>query len=131
MNPATYGSNGRFRRRKCQKIAKRVTGLLAASCAVAQIGKLSVEKRANIENTISRFMAASRAPGISVAVVQDGEFVWSAGFGMADLENSVPATSQTFYGGTHHFVDLSKSAPTRPARPEFFVTEWPLSSWDS
>jgi CubicO group peptidase (beta-lactamase class C family) len=42
-------------------------------------------------------MAASKAPGISAAVVQDGEFVWSTGFGMADLENSVPATSQTLY----------------------------------
>jgi serine beta-lactamase-like protein LACTB len=38
-----------------------------------------------------------KVPGISAAVVQDGEFVWSAGFGMADLENSVPATSQTLY----------------------------------
>ena len=42
-------------------------------------------------------MAARKAPGISAAVVQDGEFVWSAGFGMADLENSVRATSQTLY----------------------------------
>jgi len=42
-------------------------------------------------------MEASKAPGISAAVVQNGEFVWSGGFGMADLENSVPATSQTLY----------------------------------
>ena len=37
-------------------------------------------------------MVDSKAPGVSASVVQDGEFVWSAGFGMADLENSVPAT---------------------------------------
>ena len=43
------------------------------------------------------FMAASNAPGVSVAVVQNGEFVWSGGFGMADLENSVPATADTLY----------------------------------
>ena len=67
------------------------------SRAVAQTGKLPSEKQAKIENTISKFMADSKAPGISAAVVQDGEFVWSAGFGMADLENSVPATSQTLY----------------------------------
>ena len=42
-------------------------------------------------------MEASKAPGISAAVVQNGEFVWSAGFGMADLEGSVPATSKTLY----------------------------------
>ena len=71
--------------------------LLAASCAVAQTGKLSAEKQAKIESAISKFVAASKTPGISAAVVQDGEFVWSAGFGMADLENSVPATSETLY----------------------------------
>ena len=42
-------------------------------------------------------MAANSVPGVSVAVVQDGELVWSAGFGMADLENFVPATSFTLF----------------------------------
>ena len=86
---------------KHQKIATTLVPLLvyllAASSAVAQTGKLSTETQAKIESAISRFMAESKAPGISAAIVQDGEFVWSAGFGMADLENSVPATSQTLY----------------------------------
>ena len=42
-------------------------------------------------------MAANSVPGISVAVVLDGELVWSQGFGMADLENFVPATSSTLF----------------------------------
>jgi len=42
-------------------------------------------------------MAANNIPGLSVAVVQNGEFVWSGGFGMADLENSVPATVETLF----------------------------------
>lgn len=71
--------------------------LLAASCAVAQTGKLSADKQAKIEGAIYKFVEASKVPGISAAVVQDGNFVWSAGFGMADLENSVPATSETLY----------------------------------
>ena len=71
--------------------------LLAASCAVAQAGSLPAEKLAKIEGAIHKFIAASKVPGISAALVQDGEFVWSAGFGMADLENSVPATSETLY----------------------------------
>lgn len=93
--------SGGLRHQKRQKTATTLVRLLAyllsASCAVAQTGKLSPENQAKIESTISHFMTASKAPGISVAVVQDGEFVWSAGFGMADLENSVPATSQTLY----------------------------------
>ena len=42
-------------------------------------------------------MAANSLPGISVAVVEDGNYEWSSGFGMADLENFVPATSTTLY----------------------------------
>ncbi len=42
-------------------------------------------------------MAANRIPGVSVAVVENNVCEWSAGFGMADLENSVPATSRTLY----------------------------------
>ena len=61
--------------------------LLAASAlpALAQEGKLAPEKQAKIEAAISKFMAAGSAPGISAAVVENGEYVWSAGFGMADL----------------------------------------------
>ena len=96
-------------RRQRQQIATAFLRLLAyplaASCAVAQTGNLSAEKQARIESTISNFRAASKAPGLSAAVVQDGEFVWSAGFGMADLENSVPATSQTLY----RLASISKS----------------------
>src|SRR5216683_2317746 len=99
MNQEVPRNNGRLPNRKRQKIATTLVLLIAhvPVRAAAQTGKLSHEKQAKIENTISTFMASSKAPGISVAVVQDGEFVWSAGFGMADLENSVPATSQTLY----------------------------------
>src|SRR4051794_38110429 len=71
--------------------------LSAVSRTPAQTRKLSGESQARIESAVATFMAATKVPGMSVAVVQDGEFVWSAGFGMADLENSVPATSQTLF----------------------------------
>jgi serine beta-lactamase-like protein LACTB len=63
----------------------------------AQTRSLSADKRAQIEKAASSFMAANSVPGISVAVVQDGELVWSSGFGMADLENFVPATASTLF----------------------------------
>jgi serine beta-lactamase-like protein LACTB, mitochondrial len=63
----------------------------------AQSKNLSAEKRAQVEKAASSFMAANSVPGISVAVVLDGELVWSQGFGMADLENFVPATSFTLF----------------------------------
>lgn len=65
--------------------------------AVAQESKIAPEKKAAMESAIARIMAANHIPGVSVAVVENGEYEWSAGFGMSDLENFVPATAQTLY----------------------------------
>lgn len=59
--------------------------------------KLAPQKRKQIEAAVTRYVSTSRAPGVSVAVVENGAFEWSSGFGVADLENAVPATAQTVY----------------------------------
>jgi CubicO group peptidase (beta-lactamase class C family) len=41
-------------------------------------------------------LASTPMPGFSVAVMKD-DFVWSRGFGFADLENHVPATAESSY----------------------------------
>ena len=79
------------------RVLLTLTLLAAGVLALAQEAKLSEEQRTAIEAAISKFMTANKAPGISVAVVENGQYAWSAGFGMADLENSVPATSATLY----------------------------------
>jgi serine beta-lactamase-like protein LACTB len=71
--------------------------LLVANRAATQTARLAAEKQTRIETAISTFLTETQTPGVSAAVVQDGELVWSAGFGMADLENSVPATANTLY----------------------------------
>jgi CubicO group peptidase (beta-lactamase class C family) len=63
----------------------------------AQIQTLSKEKQSQISQAASDFMAAAHIPGLSVAVVLNGRPAWSAGFGMADLENFVPVTSATLF----------------------------------
>jgi len=71
--------------------------LLLVALSNAQDAKLAPERQKQIESAVARFMEAKSAPGVSVAVVENGAYEWSAGFGMADLENFVPATSQTLY----------------------------------
>src|SRR5262249_14334854 len=71
--------------------------LAVPAIAGAQQKTLSEEKRAAISKAASDFMTSSSAPGVGVAVVLDGEPVWSSGFGLADLENNVPATSATLF----------------------------------
>ena len=58
---------------------------------------LSKEKQSQISQAVSTFMAATGTPGLSVAVVLNGHPTWSSGFGLADLENLVPATSVTLF----------------------------------
>jgi serine beta-lactamase-like protein LACTB, mitochondrial len=123
-------------------LALGVCFLGIASEALAQDGKLSPGKQARLEAAISKFMAASSLPGISAAVVEKGEYVWSAGFGMADLENSVPATSQTLYRLASVSKPLSATgamqlweqgkldldAPVQKYCPEFPEKEAPITT---
>jgi len=41
-------------------------------------------------------LASAHMPGLSVAVMKD-DFVWSHGFGFADVENHIPATAESSY----------------------------------
>ncbi len=108
----------------------------------AQTQGLSANKRAQIEKAASSFMAANSVPGISVAVVQDGELVWSRGFGMADLENFVPATPFTLFrlGSISKpitataILELSErgkldlDAEVQKYCPAFPKKEWPITT---
>ena len=84
-------------RRRATLAILLIVNFLAPTSAVAQAGRLAPGKRAQLETAISRFMAANSIPGVSVAVVENGAVEWTAGFGTADLESSVPATSHTLY----------------------------------
>jgi serine beta-lactamase-like protein LACTB, mitochondrial len=108
----------------------------------AQSKGLAADKRARIEKAASSFMAANSAPGISAAVVQDGELVWSEGFGMADLENFVPATASTLFrlGSISKPITatailqlsergkLNLDADAQKYCPAFPKKEWPITT---
>ncbi len=63
----------------------------------AQQPSLAPEKRSQIEAAVSQFMSTTHVPGLSVAVVENGETEWASGFGFADLENNVPASEHTLF----------------------------------
>jgi len=58
---------------------------------------LAPDKVAQIRKLVRAEMAKRRIPAISVAVGDDYRLVWSEGFGVADLENSVKARADTVY----------------------------------
>jgi len=116
--------------------------ILSAPVARAEQAKLSTERRTQIEDAVSKFMAANSVPGIAVAVVLNGEEVWSEGFGMADLENSVPVTPHTLF----RLGSISKPITATAAMqlweqgkldlevsiqrycPQFPAKEWPITT---
>lgn len=115
---------------------------LAATVLWAQDAKLPDAQRAQLQEAISKFMAANHVPGLSAAVVENGEYIWSEGFGMADVENYVPATSETLY----RLASISKpltatavmqlwekgkldlDAPIQKYCPAFPQKPWPITT---
>src|ERR1700681_183624 len=95
--PANRTSALRWTRTIVPLLLALVWALGTSSVLLSQDQALGVEKRAKIEKAVSAFMTASSVPGVSVAVVQHGQPIWSAGFGMSDLEDFTPATSSTLY----------------------------------
>ena len=70
-------------------------GLLAMT---AMMGSLAGATRAdNVDDYLKGEMARRHIPGMTVAVVRDGKVVKSQGYGLADVELSLPATAETIY----------------------------------
>jgi CubicO group peptidase (beta-lactamase class C family) len=59
--------------------------------------KLPAAKVEKIETAISAWMAQHKAPALSIAIVADNKMSFSKGYGLADVENGVPAKADTAY----------------------------------
>jgi serine beta-lactamase-like protein LACTB, mitochondrial len=108
----------------------------------AQNSKLASEKRTRIEAAVSKFMASTHVPGLSLAVVESGEYEWAQGFGFADLENNVPASEHTLFrlGSISKPLTataalelwergkLDLDAPVQTYCPAFPQKPWPIST---
>jgi serine beta-lactamase-like protein LACTB len=116
--------------------------LAGAASLCAQERGIPAEKRAAIEKAVSSFMSANSVPGIAAAVVLDGEPLWSAGFGMADLEDYTPAASSTLFrlGSISKPITatallqlwergkLDLDAPVQKYCPAFPKKDWPITT---
>ncbi|MEX0675701.1 MAG: serine hydrolase domain-containing protein [Pirellulales bacterium] len=69
--------------------------ILAAPWVAA--AELSAETKAAVDAAVEAFMKKAKAPGLSAAIAVDGEVCYEHGYGLADVENNVPATAETIY----------------------------------
>lgn len=116
--------------------------LCCAGALPAQQKNLAQDRRLAIEKAAAGFMSANSVPGLSAAVVLEGEPRWSAGFGMADLENYSPATSVTLFRLGSISKPISATAvlqlwesgkldldiPVQKYCPAFPQKEWPITT---
>jgi len=51
-----------------------------------------------IEHIVPKYMQDGKMPGFSIAVVKEGETLYSQGFGARDPKRNLPATPDTLYG---------------------------------
>ncbi len=95
-----------------------------------------------IETVIRNVMARDNVPGLSVALVTDGQLRWANGYGLADIENNVPAKAATVY----RLASISKpitatavmqlfergkldlDAPVQKYCPAFPQKQWPVTA---
>ncbi|HMG35838.1 MAG TPA: serine hydrolase domain-containing protein [Blastocatellia bacterium] len=76
----------------------RAGGVLALvlSLSVAIAGQQpAADLGSQIERIVTTTLEKQHTPAMTVAVALDGRMIFSKGFGTADLENGVPATSET------------------------------------
>ena len=71
----------------------------------AQSGALPSEQITKIETAISSFMSQQNIPGLTIAIVRENQIRFQRGYGMAEVENFVPAKALTVY----RIASVSKS----------------------
>ena len=77
--------------------------LLLAVCPQASTQTASAAPAVNA--LVTSFVSDHHVPGLSVAVINRGHVILTHGYGLADVENSVPATADTVY----RIASMSKS----------------------
>ncbi len=123
------------------RISRR--GFLWLALPALALGQTGLERRQvqELERLITAEMARQGIPGMSVAVAVRGRVLWAAGFGLADLENHVPAKATTVYRlasiskpftavAVLQLVEQGKmdlEAPVEKYVPSFPKKQWPVT----
>jgi serine beta-lactamase-like protein LACTB, mitochondrial len=116
--------------------------LLNVLTVAQQPAGLAADKLERIEKEITAAMSRQNIPGMSVAVVVGQKLVWSNGYGLADLENFVPAKARTAYrlgsiskpitaAAVMQLVERGKidlDAPIQKYCPAFPAKQWPVTA---
>ena len=100
------GKSESMRYMKCVAAALVVTAACSSGVAVddrigtiedAIVPTLVVEGRPIVTSPLADLMDELNVPGLSVAVISDGEIAWAKGYGFADTERGIRVTTDTVF----------------------------------
>ena len=89
---------------------------------------LQTEKKA-IDNLLTSYISDHHLPGLSVAVVDHASVVLAQGYGLADVENSVPASADTVYRIASLSKPISATAAMRLVESEKLDLDVPVQKY--
>ena len=115
--------------------------LLTASTVLSDAGGLTPAQIQEISTVAAAAVETEHLPGLSVAVLKDGE-IWSAAFGSADIEQDVPVTTRSMFRiasitkwltatAALRLVEQDKldlDAPVQRYCTQFPEKQWPVTS---
>src|SRR6185436_13184970 len=74
-----------------------ILSLTLAGVSPLAHAQLPAAKAEAISRLATAYMAKYKVPGMSIAIVAEGALAWSEAYGLADVENQVPAKPGTVY----------------------------------
>jgi serine beta-lactamase-like protein LACTB len=114
----------------------------AAALSAAKPAALKPTALEAIDQAVTTEMSRQSIPALSIAIATGGRLDWQQGFGMADIENSVPATAESVYRlgsiskpitavAVMQLVErgrLNLDAPIQKYVPSFPEKPWPVTA---
>jgi CubicO group peptidase (beta-lactamase class C family) len=106
-----------------------VTARVVGQAVAAGPAELPAEAIRQIEAAVAEEMSKQGIPGMSVAVGVNGRLVWSKGFGLADVENDVPVTSETMFRLASISKPVTAVAVMKLVEEGRLDLDWPIQEY--
>jgi serine beta-lactamase-like protein LACTB, mitochondrial len=103
--------------------------LLLASHRLGGQTAAPLAARAATDRLVENYMRDQRVPGASVAIVVNSRLVYARGFGLANLEDSVPVTIHTLFPTASTLKLLTATAVLQLAEQGKLVLDQPIQTY--
>jgi len=87
------------------------------------------DARVATDRLVETYMRDQRVPGASVAIVRDSRLVYARGFGLANLEDSVPVTTRTLFPTASTLKLLTATAVLQLAEQGKLSLDQPIQTY--